>query len=346
LTSIRRITGSKRSWLFAAWLLIAFMFAAARSVAQSNTDDSRRTSARQLGTEGIEAFRANDFAAADDKLDRAFRLYPTPTLGLWSGRARLQQGHLVEAAARFREATEVPETVGDSAPQKQAQLDAAGELKALTSRIPTLTIELEAALPNEVIVTVDGALQSVRIGTEWPLNPGPHHLTAARGGEHYEVDLLLAERDRKKHVFKFRAVNAPQPVAAVSKPEPEESQAPVESTAANESTTASEPTSDLVKPIAIGALVFGGVGLATSGITALLANGKLDKCPNHLCESLDSKSSYETLKTLSTVSFYVGAAFAVGGFVTLLIAPSSGSPSPERISWGVGPGSLQMQGAF
>ena len=57
--------------------------------------------ARDLGTQGIEAYQANDFTGADAKLDRAYRLFAAPTLGLWSARARLQLGRWVEAAEGF-----------------------------------------------------------------------------------------------------------------------------------------------------------------------------------------------------------------------------------------------------
>src|ERR1700712_1941457 len=88
--------------------LLALIFAVPLAVtvarAQGGADDSTRAAARALGTQGIEAYWANDLQTANPKLDRAFRLYATSTLGLWSARARVQLGQLVAGAERYREA--------------------------------------------------------------------------------------------------------------------------------------------------------------------------------------------------------------------------------------------------
>jgi len=84
-----------RAAVLALQLIAAF--ASARVCAQAEPDDSTRAAARSLGTQGIEAYWANDFDTANTKLDRAYRLYATATLGLWSARSRMQLGLWVEA---------------------------------------------------------------------------------------------------------------------------------------------------------------------------------------------------------------------------------------------------------
>lgn len=72
--------------------------------AQAAAEDATLTAARMLGEHGIEAYWDHDYVAANDSLEKAFRLFATPTLGLWSARARVSLGRLVEAAERYRDA--------------------------------------------------------------------------------------------------------------------------------------------------------------------------------------------------------------------------------------------------
>jgi hypothetical protein len=55
--------------------------------ARAEVDDATRSSARELGYAGVEAFQASDYAAAHAKLDRAYRVLKAPSLRLWSARA-------------------------------------------------------------------------------------------------------------------------------------------------------------------------------------------------------------------------------------------------------------------
>src|SRR5215467_3274187 len=90
-------------WLAVLWLHVTLVGA---------QDDASRAMARQLGEEGLEAYQASDYLLAERKLDRAYRLFATPTLGLWSARARIKAGHWVEAAERFRDAARASAEVG------------------------------------------------------------------------------------------------------------------------------------------------------------------------------------------------------------------------------------------
>src|SRR5262245_32434465 len=90
-------------------LAAAMLFCTSVTQAQAPaSDDAARAIARELGAEGIEAYQANQFTTADEKLERAYRLFAAPTLGLWSARALVKLGRWVEAAKRYREATRIP----------------------------------------------------------------------------------------------------------------------------------------------------------------------------------------------------------------------------------------------
>jgi hypothetical protein len=321
---------------------------AARAFAQADpntVDDSTRATARQLGAEGLEAFWSQDFVNAAEKLERAYRLMATPTLGLWSARTRAQLGHLVEAAERYREAARASETVGDAARQKKARHEATSELSELMPRIPTLAVRIENASPDEVSLRVDEvSLSSAVIDANRPLNPGTHHVVAARGDERYEMDVSLVEGQHESRVFKFRTAAALEPVAAHAGPvvtvasslEPK----PV-SILPSSQPSAAEPAVPYV-PIAVSALALGGVGFITAGITAGMA---LSRCPRGDCDGARSLESYQTLHTVSAVSFYAGVAFAAGSLITWWLAPKSERAAGD-VAFDIGPGRVMLKGAF
>jgi hypothetical protein len=358
-----------------------------------------------LGEQGLEAFWSNDFVNADEKLDRAFRLYATPTLGLWSGRARMKLGNWVEAAERFREASRASEAAGDTAAQKQAQREASQELEALSPRIPSLTIQLDGAHASEVAVTLDGALLvSTMLGVRRPTNPGTHRVVATRSDERREQVVQLAEQEHKIAQFEFKrtiaagpttvppggaavpasvpaapAANAaaqalsPAPAAAPAQaPTPARATAPAQAPApaparANAAAPATASTTGALadpQPSAAGAdataaapvnpwlvtsivaLSAGAVGLLTASVATAVANSKLEDCPDNHCPSHAIADSYVSMKTVATVSFFAGATFAIAGAVVLFGAPSEKPAAEQRVSWGVGPGSLAVRATF
>src|SRR5690349_3336121 len=92
--------------LGAAWLCVCLSWSVSLQ-AQSPSDDATRAVARELGVEGIQAYQANDVSTADQKLEKAYRLFAAPTLGLWSARSRAKLGRLVEAAERYRQVVQI-----------------------------------------------------------------------------------------------------------------------------------------------------------------------------------------------------------------------------------------------
>jgi hypothetical protein len=329
-----------------AWLLSA----AAASHAQ---DDATRATARQLGVEGIDAYHANDFATAERKLDRAYQLIATPTLGLWSARARLKAGHWVEAAERLRETVRGSPDVGDVSAQRQALQDAALELETLLPRLPVLTIELDHAQAAEVLLKLDGSMvPSSMVGLARPTNPGSHQLVATRGAARTQTDFQLVEGERRTLQLQLAQIDAPAVVEA--RPTPSEAagtSAPVKNSAREAAAvSAGDNSVPLLKPVAIVALSLGGVGLATSAVTALTSTSKTDNCTDagsvwH-CNTKDQASAYNSVRTISTVTFYLGAAFAVGGFTAWLLASSSRSEPANDLTWSAGPGNVSLRGHF
>ena len=337
--------------------------------AQAPVDDATRAAARQLGEAGIEAFRANDFATAEAKLDKAYRLYAVPTLGLWSGRARVKLNKWVEAAERYRETARLAPEPGEAAAQSQARRDASTELNQLLPRIPSITIQIESADPATVTVKLgDAEIPAELIGISRPTNPGIYEVVGVRGSERYVSQIVLQEAEHKPVLFRFKELPpSAAPLATASTP-----QAPAPATPPTAGPQPTAPPADLAHPppsaaesakldpaqtkaggasslVPIGwtSLGVGAAGLAVSGALALVANGKLDDCPDHVCPDTETADSYRGLRTASSIAFYAGAGLAVLGLVLVVAAPGrADSATQEHASLRVGLGSIELRKEF
>lgn len=338
------------------WLLLPLLASAAVSGApvRAQSDDANRAAARQLGAQGVEAYWANDFTTANDKLDRAFRLFATPTLGLWSGRARLKLGQLVEAAERFREAARAS-AMGDSDAQKKAQTEAREELEKLTPRLPSLTVQVQNAEASTVVVTLDGTpIPSALIGEPRPTNPGPHDLVARRGDEHYERHVSLVDGEQKRISFRFhdaiaRVPDVPEDTSPVGDGGPVDIESRQDAPRARQAALQPAPaarsdSAAILKPLGIVAVSLGAAGLITSGVTYLVARNKLKTCPDNMCDP-DVKDSYDTMRVVSAVALYAGAVLTAGGVVLLLVAPGE-EKATASLKLGLHPQGAVLQGTF
>lgn len=341
------ITARSKCVLHACLLVLQLMAALAsdRVCAQAEPDDSTRAAARTLGTQGIEAYWANDFDTANTKLDRAYRLYATATLGLWSARARVQLGQLVAGAERYRETLRV-NNFGDAEAMQKALKEARSELDALLPRIPSLTIQVSNARADEVSVSLDNAqLPSALLGEARPTDPGQHFVVATRGNERQQVEVQLREGEQRqlKIQFRTRPAASSDPVShgdeGLAFTTPASGAAPATTTAAPSGATAASP----LKPLGVITMAFGGVALATAGVTGLIANSKLAECADYMCP-VDVKESYDPFRTVSMVAFYAGAALAAGGLVMWLVAPSDDEAPTAKLR--LGPGALSVSGTF
>jgi hypothetical protein len=68
-------------------------------LAHAEQDAATRAAARKLAEDGVAALQSGDAKGAAQKLDKAFRMLLVPSVGLWSGRALIKQGLLVEGHA-------------------------------------------------------------------------------------------------------------------------------------------------------------------------------------------------------------------------------------------------------
>jgi len=303
-------------------------------------DDATRAAARDLGMTGVEAYEAGDYVAASEKLDKAYRTLRAASLGLWSARAFAKVGKLVEASERLLEVSRLDASSGDTAVQTQAQRDAAAERAALLARIPKLVIRIEGASASEVSVTLDGQpVPNTLLGERRPVNPGEHSLDARRGGESTQAEVTAAEGEEREVVLRFGGGKAlaPTETPVISR----------ETTPSGAPAAANGSARRTLAWVAVGA---GGLGIAIGSVTGAMVLSKQGQikdsgaCRDYHCLSSmeDTVSSYNSLRTVSTVSFVAGGVFAAAGAVLLITTPSSRT----SVTVGFSPGMATLSGRF
>jgi hypothetical protein len=336
----------RRGWLVRAVLAsLSLLFVPSQALGQS---DATRAAARDLGAEGVEDFQAGNFQPASAKLTRAFEILRVPSLGLWSARALAKVGKLVEASERYLDVTRLDASKGDTAVQRQAQTDAAVEREALLPRIAGLTLEVKGAEAGDVSLTLDGApVLPALIGVRQPANPGKHVAEARQGGRAVREEVTLAEGQRLSLTLDF--ANA---TAAPADPSAGPASGSQDQPASSKPTDAAPVADARPRKVPAGVWVgvaIAGVGLATGGVTAVLASQKksdLD-CPNDRCapSQSDEVDSHNQLLTLSTVGFVAaGVGLATAG-VFWFTRPKEPERAGHVTPW-LGLGSAGLRGTF
>lgn len=308
--------------------IAGFLFLLATS-AVAQPDEATRTAARALGNSGVEAYQANDFATATDRLEKAYDILRVPTLGLWSGRALVRVGKWVEAAERFAEVASLQVPQGEYAVQKQAQLDAADEFQSLKPKIPMIRVAADGVNLNEVAIDIDSQPVPSSLAAEGRLvNPGQHVVEGLRAGERVRVTLTLKEGQREVAMLRF---GAKQAAGGAAVPADDKSGSPA------------------VRAVGYVTLGVGAVGLTLGTVTGIIALGnKSDidgstQCRDDVCGPSERSKvdSYNSMRMASSVGFIAGGVLAATGVVLLLT--SSGSSKTEAF---VSPTYAGLRGSF
>lgn len=308
-------------------------------VLASDSEDTTLATARSLGFEGLDAWDRGDLPTALDRLNRAYRIHPVPTLALWTGRVLEQMGRLVEASERWLEASRMTVNAADEDREIQLQAveDAARARAAMLRRIPKLLIAVEGGLPADAELSVDGnALAPSVVGAALPLNPGEHEIILKWSGpsvterahlvEGRTTSVLLATGVRQKIKAEPSEQNQQQP----SLPAP---LMPIPAYRASDG-----EVSRLQYTLGWVTLGLGAVGLATWGITGAIALDRHDALQEHCKKNVCSTAyqgdldTFRRYRTVSTIGFIVGATGAVAGTTLVLTATRRGK-SGRVVSW-------------
>ncbi len=317
--------------------------------ANAQGETSPREQARVLGEEGLTKYDAGDFAGALDKLDKAYGLYPAPTLGLYSARALAKLGRLLEASRRYLEVSRATLEADASDQLRQAQADAQSEQAVLQKRIPQLRIELTGAEASEVSITLNGQpVAPSELNQSRQLDPGKYVVRGARGSETRRQEVALRESETKTAVLQFEPPPPPAPVAPTPiAPAPAPAPAPVDR-GSQQSTGSSQRTLGWIV-VAVGGVGVGvgvGTGLAASSKKSDLEKvcGDISRCPESARSDVDQ---YNNLRTASTIGFIAGGVGLAAGFTLVLTAPTAKSSEKRGgLRPFIGLGSAGVRGAF
>ena len=330
-------------------LLAAVLFMGAPAMAQQ-VDESARAAARQVGKEGLNAYKQGQYEAALVKLNRAYAVVSAPTLGLWTARAMAQLGQLVEASERYLEVTRLEVTGGDVELQKEAKTVAAEEREKLLPRIPQLKLVVDGAPPSQVQVQLDGKdVPPALLALKRPTNPGVRRAVGRLGDQHVTAEVMLAEGETKTLTLSF---TPPGPASGTSPPAAPSTPSRQPPAYATPDTGPSPGTGQRILGwVSVG---IGTVGLAVGGITAaMLVSKKQDldaspECENQGCYSAehDNVDDYNTLRPVSTAGFVAAGVGLAAGFTLLLTAPKGKETLTAHMSPWLGVGAAGLAGRF
>ena len=307
------------------------------------TDDSEKAAARELSTEAKTAYDDGQFDEAMRKFQLAYDIAKVPTLAVWTARSLVMRGQLVAASELYRQAGQLTANdlwIGDS--QQLAQADAQKELNALIPRIPRIRILIQGATVNDVEVTINGSkLLGALVGVDRLTDPGHWTVVGKRGSEVVERAIDLNEGERMEVMLKFNDLMlATSPIVRTPKPL-------AQTASTSDASTSHSSMQRTWGWIATGVGATGLVAGAVTGFVVMSKRSNLD-CPNNTCDpskvSAGSVNSFNTMRTVSTVSFVVGGTATATGITLLLSSPKQQS----RPSLGLllSPAATGVQGAF
>ena len=311
-----------RASLTAALLLAGSL--SARVCAAAPTVPERET-ARQAMDLGDRLFDEKEY----DKALRAYReadaIMHVPTTGIEVAKTQAALGLLLDARETATAVAHLPVVEGEPAPFADARESAQRMAAALLARIPTIQLTL-SGLPDGVAARVDidgeNVPNSVLVAPR-KVNPGTHVLHGTAPG-YLDVRRDVVVRE-KEHVTSELAMS-PGQGSADHHPWP------------------------LLAYAGFGA---GIGGVALGAITGLVSLGKTSSarslCVGNACpaSAQSEVSSAQTFATASDVFFGLGLASASVGLIAVL---ASGPRTEARSTTGmrvlIGPGSLELRGAF
>lgn len=306
----------------------------------SAQDDTNKAAARRLAEEGAELYQQQDFAQAHDRFQRAYTLFPAPTLAVWEAKCLEKLDRLIEAEEIYVQVARAELNPTATEPYREAIAEATAGVERLRANIPTILIKLDGADPNDekVRVLFDGKqLSPALIGVFIPVNPGRHTIAGSvRGGQNDVIAVDAAAGDRKEVTLNLGepapppAVVAAPPVReepAVAEPPEPTSDSGVESGSSVDWLTTTGWTA-----IGLGAAGIGigiGTGLvATERHDFLSANcspmGDLSTCDPEFQPVIDE---FRTLKAASTAGYIAGGVLAAAGVAILVFKPSDSDVS-------------------
>ncbi len=323
---------ASRSCLARGWCaLLACSLLLCVSTAHAEDDAETRTAARDLATQGAQAFDAGNYAEASDFFRRAHELVSAPSIALMQARSLAKLGQLLEAADTYEQTIRLK--LPDDAPEAYvaAVQTARTEVEAVRARLPRLKLTVIGATSADAPqVTIDAKpTPAALLGVERPVNPGAHHFVVQVAGQVRATrDLTVLEGQSYQVELDVRPVAPVQPVA------------PPEVSPSGHGASSNSRRTLAYVALGVGAL---GLGVGTyTGLVALHHKSDLDSVCHPDCppSSAGEMSSWRSNRTVSWLSYGVGIAAAGAGVLLLTL----GKPDREHVALTALPNGLQIGG--
>lgn len=303
----------------------------------ARADDAElRTAARDLATQGAEAFEQGRYVEASDLFGRAHELVSAPSIALLQARSLAKIGRLLEAIDIYEQTAHFKLSEGAPEAYAHAVETAHSEVEEVRKRLPRLKLTLVGVAPGDTPrVTIDDKpTPPALVGVERPVNPGLHRIAVRVAGE------VRARRDVS--LVESETYQVELHLAAADPAENDASSAPHRSLEVKAKAKAAPFPKQTVGYVALGVAAVG-FGIGTySGLVALHHRSELDSachpgCPARSANDLDA---FRSNRTVSWVSYSVGVAAAAAGIVLL----TWGSPGHEQLAISAFPSGVQIGG--
>jgi hypothetical protein len=326
-------------------------FAAMPARAQSHTPTKEETQvARELFEKALLDERGKDYAAALEKLEKAIALYETPGLRFHLAFCEEKLGHLAAALADYDRAKRNAEIEG----KKDVLAEVQGPLASLSKRVPRVVIRVQNAPKGDALtLTLDERpLQVAVLGTDLPVDPGRHRITARATGYAVESEVVDASEGATQAVNLTLHSSSTGPTEPATTTKAAPAATGTATPPATGAATAAGPAAPAPKAKSAGAtpwlLAGGGVVLAGGGVAALLIAGNKASTAKDQCATVPrwavcgASSERGTIRALDglAIGAFVGAAAL---FTTAIV---TGGHNEESIVVSVAPQGISLTGVF
>ena len=284
--------------------------------------------AASLFETGLSAMQDGRYSEGCPALEESYRLEPLPGVLFTSAECHAKWGKFATAVARYQDYLTVFERLPPTQVVKQRNRNQVAErqIRALSAKVPQLTLILPPSAPANTTVKRDGVvLGAPSLGIALPVDPGEHVLVTEVSGATREQRVTLTEGEQQRVVLEVPvAAAAPEVVLPTTAPSPAHPRTESHSRA---------PTPWF--------WVAGGVGVAgvaTGAVCGALVFAKKSdisgNCRRYACnsEGKQAADSAKTLAAVSTVGFAVGAAGVAVASVLLLTAPKHEKRQAGRLN--------------
>jgi hypothetical protein len=303
------------------------LLTAACSLSMPAHAQDHETRAKELFFKGHEAADRGDHASACESFRESLKYFRRVSTLLNLGKCSDAIGQIAEALRYWTEAAALLEPTDARMTLAKKRID------DLEERVPQLTLQLPAQLPDGSVVELDGVvLPPQRYRAALRLNPGVR----------YEVSLLTPGHAPTRESVELAPSERRQLTLAPGLAVKKEPRAPA-------------PT----QPSGLSGIQVGGIAIGAVGLAGLVAGGitgglVLDRkatvethCANDVCtdpEGIDAADSGRTLATVSTVAFIAGGALLGTGILMLILGDGTTEPATATFTLAPGRAGLTLVG--